>query len=81
MQASLDAARAGRHGLVILVGDLPYYRRFGFAPVPPGRLLPPGPVDPARFLWLELRPGALETVSGIVRPVRPFAVLGGETRG
>ena len=79
MRASLDAARVGGHGLVILVGDAPYYRRFGFAPVPPGGLLPPGPVDPARFLWLELRPGASETVSGIVRPVRPPTTLGGET--
>ncbi|WP_027172510.1 N-acetyltransferase [Methylobacterium sp. 10] len=71
MQASLDAARAGGHGVVVLVGDAPYYHRFGFAPVPPGRLLPPGPVDPARFLWLELRPGALDTVSGNVKAVRP----------
>ncbi len=29
MRASLDAARAGGHGLVILVGDAPYYARFG----------------------------------------------------
>ncbi|MCJ2132121.1 GNAT family N-acetyltransferase [Methylobacterium sp. E-045] len=71
MRASLDAAREGGHGLVVLVGDAPYYWRFGFVPVPPGRLLPPGPVDPTRFLWLELRPGALDTVSGNVKAVRP----------
>ncbi|GJE16914.1 GNAT family N-acetyltransferase [Methylobacterium marchantiae] len=71
MQASLDAARAGGHGLVVLVGDAPYYRRFGFVPVPPGRLSTPGPVDPSRFLWLELRQGALDTVSGNVSAVRP----------
>ncbi|GMA76657.1 hypothetical protein GCM10025880_30740 [Methylorubrum aminovorans] len=35
MQASLDAARAAGHGLVVLVGDAPYYARFGFKPVPP----------------------------------------------
>jgi len=35
---SLDAARAAGHGLVLLVGDMSYYGRMGFAPVPPGRL-------------------------------------------
>ena len=64
MRAGLDAARAAGHGIVVLVGDAPYYRRFGFAPVPPGRLALPGPVDPARFLWLELREGASEGAAG-----------------
>ena len=57
MTQSLDAAREAGHGLVILVGDEPYYRRFGFTRVPPGRLKLPGPVDPARFLWFDLVPG------------------------
>ncbi|MEE7456670.1 GNAT family N-acetyltransferase [Methylorubrum populi] len=70
MRASLDAARAAGHGLVILVGDAPYYARFGFRPVPPGRLALPGPVDPARFLWLELFDGASAGRSGPVRPLR-----------
>ncbi|SFH00846.1 GNAT family N-acetyltransferase [Methylobacterium gossipiicola] len=71
MHTALDAARSAGHGLVVLVGDAPYYRRFGFTPVPPGRLVPPGPVDPARFLCCELVPGAAETVSGTVSAVRP----------
>lgn len=66
MAASLDAARAAGHGLVVLVGDAPYYRRFGFEPVPPGRLVLPGPVDPARFLWRALEAGAETRLSGIV---------------
>nr|USU30914.1 N-acetyltransferase [Methylobacterium sp. OTU13CASTA1] len=70
MRASLDAARGAGHGLVVLVGDAPYYRRFGFSPVPPGRLIPPGPVDPTRFLWCELVSGAAGTVSGNVSAVR-----------
>ncbi|MEH3117203.1 MAG: N-acetyltransferase [Methylorubrum populi] len=70
MRASLDAARAAGHGLVVLVGDAPYYRRFGFQPVPAGRLVLPGPVDPARFLWLELAEGASAGLSGTVRPLR-----------
>ena len=70
MQASLDAARAAGHGLVVLVGDAPYYARFGFKPVPPGGLAQPGPVDPGRFLWLELRDGASTGLSGTIRPPR-----------
>jgi predicted N-acetyltransferase YhbS len=63
---SLEAARAAGHGLVVLVGDEPYYRRFGFARVPAGRLVLPGPADAARVLWCELRPGASEGASGPV---------------
>lgn len=66
MGAALDAARAAGHGLIVLVGDLPYYGRFGFAPIPPGRLTLPGPVDPARLLWLELAEGAREVAAGLV---------------
>lgn len=54
----LDAARGGGISLVVLVGDVPYYGRFGFTPVPPGSITLPGPVNPARILALELREGA-----------------------
>ena len=46
----------------------PYYSRFGFAVVPPGRFTMPGPVDPRRFLVLELQEGALAGVSGLLMP-------------
>lgn len=58
-----DAARRGRR-LIVLVGDLPYYGRFGFKPVPPGRIVFPGPVDPARILALELAEGAMADYTG-----------------
>ncbi|MGI6245115.1 MAG: GNAT family N-acetyltransferase [Pseudochelatococcus sp.] len=74
MQAALDAARQAEHGLVVLVGDEPYYRRFGFRVVPPGRLILPGPVDPARFLYCELREGAFDAAHGPVRPLAAAAV-------
>jgi predicted N-acetyltransferase YhbS len=62
-------ARAKREGfsLVLLVGDMPYYGRFGFEPVQPGKITLPGPVDPARLLALELVPGALQDAAGPVK--------------
>ena len=66
LQASLDAARAQGHKLVLLVGDEPYYKRVGFKRVPMGRLVMPGPVDPARLLICELQDGAFEGVHGHV---------------
>jgi predicted N-acetyltransferase YhbS len=61
---SLEAAREAGWKLVILVGDEPYYGRMGFKPVPLGRITLPGPVDPARLLFCELEPGALEKAEG-----------------
>ena len=62
----LTRAKAHGFGLVLLVGDMPYYRRFGFAPVTPGKITLPGPVDPGRLLAMELAPGALEGAAGQV---------------
>ncbi|NIX76227.1 GNAT family N-acetyltransferase [Microvirga terricola] len=65
MRRSLDAAQEKGHSLVLLVGDEPYYRRFGFKRVPRDLQLP-GPVNPDRFLALELAEGALLRAKGIV---------------
>ena len=70
MQRGLDAARARGHGVVIVVGDEPYYAKVGFARLPPGRLQFPGPVDPARVLGLSLKPGALVSLHGQVARAR-----------
>lgn len=59
VEEGLARARAQGFGLVLLVGDMPYYGRFGFQPVPLGQITLPGPVDSARLLALELIPGAL----------------------
>lgn len=64
VRRSLEAAATAGHGLVILVGDEPYYRRFGFARVPPGQLAMPGPVDPARLLFHEIVSGTLAGAHG-----------------
>jgi predicted N-acetyltransferase YhbS len=64
---SLEAAKAAGWKLVILVGEESYYSRMGFRPVPPGRITLPGPVDPARLLYCELEPEALDTAEGQAR--------------
>lgn len=46
VQACVD--HAGDAG-ILLVGDLPWFGRFGFRPAPDARL--PGPVDQRRVLW------------------------------
>jgi predicted N-acetyltransferase YhbS len=63
---SLEAAREQGHRLVLLVGDMPYYGRMGFKPVPQGRLIFPGPVDPERLLYCELAEGVFDGVNGKV---------------
>lgn len=63
-EALWRAARNG-HRFVLLVGDLPYYQRFGFERAPSGLDLP-GPVDRSRFLSFEIIPGALQGAAGLV---------------
>lgn len=62
VQACVDqAAQVGVD--ILLVGDMGYFERFGFAIAPDVQL--PGPVDRARVLWRgEGSP------TGLVRPVR-----------
>lgn len=64
MRRAIAAVERAGHGAIILVGDAPYYSRFGFSPALTSRLWMPGPVDRARFLALELKPGALAGAFG-----------------
>jgi predicted N-acetyltransferase YhbS len=68
IERSLAAAKAAGYRLVVLVGDMPYYGRFGFKPIPKKQATMPGPVDPARLLVVELEDGAFAGVSGAIRP-------------
>ena len=67
IKKSLDAARMAGHGLVLLVGDEDYYSRMGFSRVPRGKITMPGPVDPGRLLYCELREGAFAAAAGKMR--------------
>ncbi|MEM6309717.1 MAG: N-acetyltransferase [Pseudomonadota bacterium] len=53
---------------VLLVGDAPYYSRFGFTPLQ-GIDMPP-PTNPKRVLGRALSPGAWEGVKGAVTAAR-----------
>lgn len=52
---------------VILVGDEPYYRRFGFTRETALALSFPPPTNPERLLALELTAGAFAGISGMVK--------------
>ena len=64
MLESLELARASGWARVLLVGDAPYYKRFGFRPMA-GIKMPP-PTNPDRVLGLALHPGAWDDLSGPV---------------
>lgn len=64
--AVAEAARLG-HRAVLLVGDAPYYARFGFSAERTGGLAMPGPYERHRLLSLELSPGALDGARGVIR--------------
>lgn len=52
VEACVDWARTERLAGILLVGDPPYFERFGFDRISAAVL--PGPVDPARVMWLSL---------------------------
>jgi predicted N-acetyltransferase YhbS len=66
MQHALASARARGHAAVILLGDAPYYGRFGFSPQKTGELFLPGAFERERLLGLELREGALDGAWGMI---------------
>src|SRR5262249_36692709 len=82
-----EAARL-RHGAVLLVGDAPYYSRFGFSSEKTNALWLPGPDQPHRLLGRELKPGALDGARGLISARSPLeqgpdlaALVAGLVRG
>ncbi|WP_426440556.1 GNAT family N-acetyltransferase [Bradyrhizobium genosp. P] len=68
MKRGLTAAKARGHGAVILLGDAPYYIRFGFSAAKTGELSLPGAFERERLLGLELVEGALDGAWGMITP-------------
>jgi hypothetical protein len=68
MDHALAAATARGHRAVILLGDAPYYARFGFSAAKADELLLPGAFERDRLLGLELTAGALDGAWGMIVP-------------
>jgi predicted N-acetyltransferase YhbS len=68
MRLAIARAAERGHRAILLVGDEPYYRRFGFSTARTAGLAMPGPYERHRFLALELQPGALAGAEGVLRP-------------
>jgi predicted N-acetyltransferase YhbS len=77
MRHSLYAATRAGHRLCLLVGDKSYYEPFGFRNAGALGLDLPGWYDPERFQYMELAPGAVQGVTGMVQKASvPFGRAG-----
>jgi putative acetyltransferase len=75
VRAGLDACRALGARAVVVLGHAQYYPRFGFAPAVRFGLRSEYEVPDEAFMALELVPGALSGVRGLVRYAPAFAEL------
>jgi len=66
MRRAIARARMFGHRAILLVGDAPYYGRFGFSAVATADLWMPGRFDRDRLLALALQPGALDGARGLI---------------
>ncbi|MBL4873797.1 MAG: N-acetyltransferase [Rhodobacteraceae bacterium] len=66
MSESLERAAIIGWSRVILIGDEPYYRRYGFRREQAENLQFPPPTNPDRLLAKALHDGAFEGVSGLI---------------
>jgi len=73
MRRALVEARRRGHGILLLVGDAPYYGRFGFSSQKTRALWLPGPHERDRLLGRELTAGALDGARGLVHATGPLA--------
>jgi predicted N-acetyltransferase YhbS len=67
MFKTLDLAAQLGHDLVLLVGDVDYYKRFGFVPATPHGFVMPGESKPDRLQVAPLKDDVLGRIAGEVR--------------
>jgi predicted N-acetyltransferase YhbS len=67
MTFSMNQAKALGYTSLLLVGDQPYYQRFGFTRDVTKGLTLPGPVEEERFLGIEFVPGSLTREQGMIK--------------
>ena len=68
MVHAIAAATTRGHRAVLLLGDAPYYGRFGFSAAKAKELTLPGEFERERLLALELAPGTLDGAWGMIVP-------------
>jgi predicted N-acetyltransferase YhbS len=66
VRRAIARARLAGHKVVLLVGDAPYYGRFGFSAAGTEGLWMPGSFERDRLLGLELKPQALAGARGMI---------------
>jgi len=67
VRRGLEEARGLGHPVVIVLGHPGYYPRFGFVPAQPLGILSPFEAPSEAFMALELQPGALLGIQGVVK--------------
>lgn len=72
MRMSLDKALSLGWNRIILVGDAPYYTRFGFKKA--DFLQYPPPTNPDRLLYLGLGGNAFSQVTGLIKSAKNVAI-------
>ena len=78
---ALAAAIERGHRAVILLGDAPYYARFGFSTAKTADLILPGSFERERLLGLELEAGSLDGAWGMIVPTGASALKTKTGRG
>lgn len=68
IEQACAAAKAAGETAIVLVGDAPYFSRFGFAAALGKAVRLPGPVDQRRVLAIAFAPEG-EALSGPIRPL------------
>jgi predicted N-acetyltransferase YhbS len=73
VRRAIARARLAGHRVIVLVGDAPYYGRFGFTAEKTGELWMPGRFERDRLLALELKSDALAGARGMIAATGQFA--------
>jgi predicted N-acetyltransferase YhbS len=71
VSAAVEACRAdGRGAAIVLMGEPSFFGTLGFARIPSGRIVMPGPVEARRLQWLGFDENILAALQGAVSPPR-----------
>jgi predicted N-acetyltransferase YhbS len=65
---SIKHCKNNGHLVLILIGDLAYYKKLNFSTSPRGQIKFPGPVDPQRILYNDFGTGKFNKIIGNLRP-------------